>query len=155
MKKKNKNMKTTVLWLILAIVVFQTGIMITKIVLDKPEEDIVKKEAEVVVVELENLDTTTIKNEIQNRKAKENAKKNAEAEREVTRKQYEESKRKWLRENPPVDVLFDLDRIYDEEYVIDYIKRNGITGHCALVWRSDVICVDWDVLTFPTERPKY
>ena len=69
---------------------------------------------------------------------------------ELARYNHEKSKQEWLDNNPPVDVLFEESRIHDSEYIIEYLKRNKIGGSCALVWRSDVVCVDFGKLVFPT-----
>lgn len=66
--------------------------------------------------------------------------------------EYEANKAKWLAENPPVKELFNEDKIYDTDYVIQYLKENKIGGHCALVWRADVVCVDTGSIRFPTNR---
>ena len=75
-----------------------------------------------------------------------------EKESEKMRIQFEENKRRWLENNPPVEVLFDEDRIGDTDYIIQYLKDNPVVGSCALVWIKDVVCEDWGKLVFPTER---
>src|SRR3990167_5107165 len=62
------------------------------------------------------------------------------AEKEKIHAEFEANKAKWLAENPPVKRLFDGNKIYDNNYVIEYLKENKIGGHCALVWRPDVVC---------------
>lgn len=66
--------------------------------------------------------------------------------------QWEESKAKWLAENPPVKTLFPEGKEYDTAYVIQYLKENKIAGHCALVWRIDVVCADGARIMFPRSR---
>lgn len=87
-----------------------------------------------------------------------------EAEKEILQKEeyekgkekFEASKERWLKENPPVDYLFDRDRRMDKDYVMFYLGQFPISGDCALVWIQDVIC--WNGfsggLKFPTERPE-
>jgi len=71
------------------------------------------------------------------------------------RKEHEEAKAKWLRDNPPVKELFLEGKMYDNEYIIEYLKENRIAGDCALTWIRDVVCVDSGKLRFPKERPNY
>lgn len=66
--------------------------------------------------------------------------------------EHNASKQKWLDANPPVHDLFDEDRTYDTAYVIEYLKENKISGHCALVWRPDVVCAENGRIIFPTSR---
>ena len=89
-----------------------------------------------------------------NKEEKEARKKQREKESEEYRLQFEENKRKWLKENPPVDFLFDANRIMDKDYVLNYLEQFPISGDCSLVWIQDVIC--WNGgLVFPTERPTH
>lgn len=77
-----------------------------------------------------------------------------EVKRQLEAKEaHDKSKADWLAKHPPVVELFDEKRIYDTEYVIKYLQKNPISGHCALVWIGDVVCVDSDAIRFPTERP--
>lgn len=65
--------------------------------------------------------------------------------------EYMAVRKKWLDENPPVREFFDEGRIYNTDYVIQYLKENKIGGHCALVWRIEVVCADFGgVIKFPT-----
>ena len=76
-----------------------------------------------------------------------------EAEREaIAKRLYDEARVKWLKENPPVDVLYVEKNGYNTEYVINYLKRNKISGHCALVWRPDVVCMEGFHIVFPSSR---
>lgn len=66
---------------------------------------------------------------------------------------YEKGKTEWFAKNPPVKLLFDANRGYDTEYVIQYLKENPIAGDCALIWLKDVVCSDFgDKIYFPTSR---
>ena len=59
-------------------------------------------------------------------------------------REYYEQKEKWLAENPTVKEMFDNKRIYDTEYVIQYLTKNKIGGHCALVYRKNVVCAEFN-----------
>lgn len=79
--------------------------------------------------------------------------KERKAREEQARIEYETAKSKWMAENPSVDLLFEPNRQYDKEYVIEYIRNHEFGGNCALVWRPDVMCWDFDAkLIFPTSR---
>lgn len=73
---------------------------------------------------------------------------------------YENARDNWLAAYPPVTRLFDREMIHNTDYVVQYLKENPISGDCPLVWRSDVVCVEFsysgrnvDTISFPTERP--
>jgi len=71
------------------------------------------------------------------------------------RREYEESKAKWIEENPPVDEFFDEKRIGDVEYVVQYLRKYGISGHCAFVHHGGVICAEFGgKISFPL-KPKF
>ena len=77
-----------------------------------------------------------------------------ELQHQESKRKYEESKNRWLKENPPVEFLFDAERRYDNDYVISYLEQFSIGGDCVLVWNQDVICWGFgDALKFPTKRP--
>lgn len=77
-----------------------------------------------------------------------------ELQRQESKQQHEESKKRWLRENPPVEFLFKTDRRGDKDYVLWYLKQFSIGGDCALVWHPDVLCWDFqNGLRFPIKRP--
>lgn len=77
-----------------------------------------------------------------------------EADEEAARIAYENSVADWLAKNPPVKELFDMKRLHDTAYVIQYLKDNPIAGQCAMIFRTDVVCTDLGraVIFFPTSR---
>lgn len=77
-----------------------------------------------------------------------------EKEKEEIEKNIEESRQRWLNTYPPVDELFDITQIYNNEYVIKYLQRNKISGDCALILRKNVICIDSEKISFPHSRFK-
>ena len=75
-----------------------------------------------------------------------------QAEKQRIGREHEEARLLWLAENPPVEELFNVAMMYNTEYVIQYLRENKIAGHCALIWRPDVVCADFGSLRFPTSR---
>lgn len=78
-----------------------------------------------------------------------------EEEYQKHKEEFEASRTKWLKDNPPVKDLWDGSQ-RDLEYTISYIRENWYHGDCALAWRLDVICWGFggNKLVFPIERPE-